>query len=438
MKKISLLFTLFVILSGVAFAQKKVIFTTVPSDAGIYIKQNGTYTLIAQGSFELKLSKDEIKTIMVWKEGYEPFLKSYTKSGGGELEERVILDTRVVKITAAPFNAEVYADGVFTGKGGNELDIPVKKNTSVNLEIKGEGFKSIKRTYYNNDGKEAPPIKESIELVDRIVRITSDPPGSVIYTDGNLAGETTTDITISKNSCVNVKITKDGYAPIEKSYCNKTEAATPPKSESFTLKDRLVQINTTPEDANIRIDGKVVGKGSYILLIKRDQCTEAEIIKDGFDTNKKTYCNKSNMSEPPVTDHIKLTEDEAWLSSISSDQANVNFAINVNPKLGNDAAWKIISQIVMEKFDVIEITDPVTGYIRTAWNVKIFGNGKTIRTRCIVKLGSSDPLRYVVKIVSEQSTVSGTSVKEDENFKEWDRLLNIYKDIISEIQARIN
>jgi hypothetical protein len=112
--------------------------------------------------------------------------------------------------------------------------------------------------------------------------------------------------------------------------------------------------------------------------------------------------------------------------------------VNVNPKFVSDQAWKIISQIVMEKFDVIEITDPVTGYVRTAWNVKIFGNGKTIRTRCIVNLGSIEPLRYVVKLVSEQSTVSGTSVKEDENFKEWDRLLNTYKDVISEIQARIN
>lgn len=185
-------------------------------------------------------------------------------------------------------------------------------------------------------------------------------------------------------------------------------------------------------------NGRAVGKGSYTLLVKRDQCTEIEVMKDGFDTNKKSYCNKADMSEPPVTDHIRLPEDEAWLSSIRSDQANVNFSIPVSSNLGNDAAWKIIGQIVMEKFDVIEISDPVTGYLRTAWNVKMFGNGKTIRTRCIVKLGNTNPFRYVIKIVSEESIVPGTSVKEDENFKEWDRILNAYKDIIGEIQARIS
>ncbi|MGE5348092.1 MAG: hypothetical protein ACM3NP_02325, partial [Actinomycetota bacterium] len=59
-------------------------------------------------------------------------------------------------------------------------------------------------------------------------------------------------------------------------------------------------------------------------------------------------------------------------------------------------------------------------------------------TRCIVKLGNTNPLRYVIKIVSEESIVPGSSVKEDENYKEWDRLLNAYKDIIGEIQARIS
>jgi hypothetical protein len=47
------------------------------------------------------------------------------------------------------------------------------------------------------------------------------------------------------------------------------------------------------------------------------------------------------------------------------------------------------------------------------------------------------PLKYVVKIVSEISIVKNVSASEDENFREWDRLLKTYKDIISEIQARL-
>ena len=55
----------------------------------------------------------------------------------------------------------------------------------------------------------------------------------------------------------------------------------------------------------------------------------------------------------------------------------------------------------------------------------------------IVKRTSTDPLRYTVKIASERNRAPGISVKEDENFVPWKRLLNTYKDVISELQARL-
>ncbi len=419
-------------------AQKKVIFSTVPADAEILLEKNNEFTLLAQGNYELKIGSDEVYTIKIWKEGFEPFIKTYTKTNNSVITENVVLVNRVVKIVASPVSAEVYADNIYVGKGGEELDVLIKNNTMVNVEVRGEGYRIVRRSFYNMENTEKPPVKENLELSDRLVKVIADPPGCEITVDGKIAGGTSAEVVVPKGECITMKVTKDGFAPVEKSYCNKSEMGLPPVTEEISLRDRIIQINTTPEDAAIRVDGRAVGKGSYSLLVKRDNCAEIEVMKDGFDTNKKSYCNKANMSEPPVTDHIRLAEDEAWLSSIRSDQANVNFSIPVNSNLSDEAAWKIIGQIVMEKFDVIEISDPVTGYLRTAWNVKLFGNGKTIRTRCIVKLGNTNPLRYVIKIVSEESIVPGTSVKEDENFKEWDRLLNAYKDIISEIQARIS
>ena len=70
----------------------------------------------------------------------------------------------------------------------------------------------------------------------------------------------------------------------------------------------------------------------------------------------------------------------------------------------------------------------------------------------IVKRSSLDPLRYTIKIESERAdgssgsgtalaaggaTVGRLSVKDDEKFAPWERLLNTYKDAISEMQARM-
>ena len=131
-----------------------------------------------------------------------------------------------------------------------------------------------------------------------------------------------------------------------------------------------------------------------------------------------------------------MGRDEAFEASEKSDQANVNFTIEVNAAKTPDDAWKLISQIVLGKFDVLEITDKDTGYMRTSWVVTNFSDN-TVRTRVIVKLGDTAPLKYVVKLVSEQSGEPRTSVKDDEKFGEWDRLLKGYKDIITEMQARL-
>jgi hypothetical protein len=82
------------------------------------------------------------------------------------------------------------------------------------------------------------------------------------------------------------------------------------------------------------------------------------------------------------------------------------------------------------------MTDKETGYLRTSWSLKTFKRN-TVRTRIIVKESSSDPLVFKVKLISETSGMPLTSVKSDELYKEWDRVLRSYSDVISEFQARL-
>jgi hypothetical protein len=136
--------------------------------------------------------------------------------------------------------------------------------------------------------------------------------------------------------------------------------------------------------------------------------------------------------------------------SLQTDQANNNIAVEVREDRDEATAWKLLSAIVLGYFDVLENSDRDTGYLRTAWQPKYFADGMVvIRTRMIVKRSSLNPLRYTVKIESERADWSPTagassagsatrvSVKDDEKFAPWERLLNTYKDLISEIQARM-
>ena len=141
------------------------------------------------------------------------------------------------------------------------------------------------------------------------------------------------------------------------------------------------------------------------------------------------------MPRPPKSYYLELKPDDAYNASIQTDIANVDIELVCNTTT-KDKAWRLINQIVLSHFDVIEMTDKETGYIRTAWSLQSFLQN-SIRTRVIVKQTNDEPTVFKVKLVSEQSGLPLTSVKSDQLFREWDRVLRKYSNIISELQARV-
>ena len=131
-----------------------------------------------------------------------------------------------------------------------------------------------------------------------------------------------------------------------------------------------------------------------------------------------------------------MKKDDAEEASVKTDQANVDFSVVVNNKYNVTDGWKLTTQIVTDYFDAIEVSDKETSYLRTAWSIQSFQQN-TIRTRLIIKLANSNPLTFKVKLVSEYSGISGTSVKADEQFREWDRILRKYKNVIDDFSNRL-
>ncbi len=198
---------------------------------------------------------------------------------------------------------------------------------------------------------------------------------------------------------------------------------------------KKVQLSVSETDAEIYIDGKLMGKGNTEVLILSNSCVTVRVEKIGYLIETITFCNKKNSAAPPKTYYLVMKRDDAYDASIQTDIANID--IELRTSLEETEAWKLISMIVTSYFDVIEVTDKETGYLRTSWVIQTFKQN-TIRTRLIVKLGNTDPLTYKIKLVSEESRKPGTSVKSDELYREWDRVLRKYGTIFDELQSRLN
>lgn len=159
-------------------------------------------------------------------------------------------------------------------------------------------------------------------------------------------------------------------------------------TQSFALKKK-VKVSVNHEDARIYVDGQLMGNGQLDIVIMNNSCVTVQIYKTGYLTERLTFCNKKSASKPPKTYYAELRRDDAFDASIQTDIANID--INLSSNKSELDTWKLISQIVMSYFDVIEVTDRETGYLRTSWVIQSFTQN-TIRTRVIIKLGSSNPL----------------------------------------------
>lgn len=394
---------------------------------------------LGTGAIEYKLDKNSRNRIKVTKPGFQPVVKEYNKDLKWDKDQRVSLDARRVEISAEPYDADILVDGRSIGK--KAIFLIIEKDRFHTVEVKKAGFAPQTKTYYNSPDRETPPAKDYFELKDRQVRLEVLPADGNVMANGVSLGKGNQDVNVPLGDCVTVTVNKDGYVEYTKVFCNKPDTdPEPPVREQAVLSDRLVKITTNPSDAIIEIGGKTVGTGNYDLKVPSNGSVEVRVMKDGYVRYTKNYYNQANMQEPPTTDFIEMAVDEAYTSSVSSDLANVRITVPVNSAHTSEEAWRILSSIVTRYFDILETVDYNTGYLTTSWQVENFASS-IIRTRVIVSSGgNSDQLAYAVKLISQEAYLDGrnqVTVKDDEKFQDWSRILKKYEGLIQEIQARL-
>jgi len=91
------------------------------------------------------------------------------------------------------------------------------------------------------------------------------------------------------------------------------------------------------------------------------------------------------------------------------------------------------------EFDVLETVDFNAGYLITAWKYDVFNEETmTIRSRVIItNSGNTSENNYSIKLVSQFGNGKPDELKVTD-FKDWNRILKKYYDIMGEIEMRLN
>ncbi|MDR0895749.1 MAG: SUMF1/EgtB/PvdO family nonheme iron enzyme [Prevotellaceae bacterium] len=234
----------------------------------------------------------------------------------------------VINITSNPDNADVYIDGEkmgntpYSGKdfSSGKYQVTIKKNGYVDAE------KEILV-------KKAETITESFTLQKKysVINITSNPDNADVYIDGEKVGDTPYSGKNFSSGKYQVTIKKNGYVDTEKEISVK-EAET--ITESFTLQKKysVINITSSPNNADVYIDGKKMGNtpysgkdfssGRYKLIIKKNGYVDAEkeISVKEAETITESFTLKKKATKPPTPTYSVI--------NITSNPNNADVYIN--------------------------------------------------------------------------------------------------------------
>ena len=197
-----------------------------------------------------------------------------------------------------------------------------------------------------------------------------------------------------------------------------------------------VNITSNPQSAKIYVNGVKMGAGSLVVTVPSNQCVTVQVTEDGYLMEERTYCKKRGVTPPPKTDYIQLDVDDSYTSSVQSEYANIDISLDVRKDRTKAEAWKIIVATILGKFDVLEMNDEKSGYLRTNW-IGVTYKRNTVRMRLIVKQGSEDPLQYKMKFITEISGRSGTPFTSDEQFAPFGRILKKFDGFHDEMVTKL-
>lgn len=408
---------------------------TTPTTARIVtLKTPDDTVVLGTGSATIEVKGDAPIPVVVVADGWMPVRVNVTKANATGTALNVPLKTRVVQLTVLPFGAALKVNEMQRSPASGPLLIDQGKQ--VHVEATLAGFRSIVRDYFNLPDKELPPVRETLELTERAVLVSANSESASIYADGKLVGTSGRgEVIIPKNTCITVRAELVGFVPATKQLCQRDGMAPPNLDERLVLVERLSKVIAAPPSAEIYLEGRKVAVGEYSVSIRPDDCVQIRVTAPAFIPKTQSLCNKRNFDPPKPEETLRLDPDDSWQLTYQSDQANKDFTVEVGLKRDPDEVWRTLSQVVTSQFDVLETTDKNTGYLRTGWNVRRTPNW-TYRTRMIVKLANSSPLKYTVKLVSEQA-FGDVRIQDDERFEPRDRILLQYKDLINEIQSRL-
>ena len=221
---------------------------------------------IKDGMVVLYVSSNKNGEIIIKYLGDMTYTLPYKLEAGKVYDMMVGMRTSTLIIHATPLESEIYVDGEKIGVGA------VNSQVSIGQEHK---YKVTCQDYYSEEGVvefsnvETKEINISLEPNFGLITVTSEPIEADVYVDGKNVGKTPYVSKKISRGTHRVELKKDRYNSFVK-VVKIRAGETNNEIENVSLvpkelKFGALTINSTPDGADVTVDGKVMGKTPMTL-----------------------------------------------------------------------------------------------------------------------------------------------------------------------------
>lgn len=345
----------------------------------------------------------------------------------------VVLFAKNVSVTVQPANAQLIQKGKVV-----QPVSPGVYNISVSIvelvfTAQADGYDA--ESFVINL-KSPATMQINLKPNKKHVTVTSDPASALIFVDGRESGHGQVEFDINKGESKTIKLVEDGFDTYLKrinfnDYSNTTMtynvSMVPNRKEVAILVDA---------PAEFFVDGISIGKGeqSAKFYIYKGKISQLVVRAEGYlDLEKKISFESCESSYNLSRD---LVVDQAYASSVSrADIANKKMEFMIKKGMTRDQAIQRMKYYISELFETLEINDNVSGWYRTAWNSKTFeSENMVVRTRVELKEvpdNGDGQIKYKFYL---QSQAAYKKDPQEGDFKPWNRILQEYDKLVSDIQ----
>ena len=278
----------------------------------------------------------------VKKSSYRTFSKNLNVVSGNDFVEDVPLlqaITGTLNISSNPFDAEIYIDGKQYGKTPRLIsNVLIGKHS---LELKKEGYKTLKENILIEEGKKADyafDLKKEASIM-----ISSEPSNAKIEIGGVDFGYTPAKINSLEEGVYSLKLSKSGYNTVYDQFTLNT-GYNNPLSYKLISSDRFLNISSSPSGAEVYLDGEYRGTTPTKLKNVEAGKYKLELSKKGYKSLSEKIKIKGETDEY-YSLNMKKKKQIVWKDIDECHfYASTDFSYVGEPYYGASLSWAMFSE----------------------------------------------------------------------------------------------